>query len=215
MERPDPRLFNSAAAAAPIGFNSGSAIPPVSSAGGTMGPRFAGDLATRSPPVAAAAAPQPAKPPKTAKKAVGISSGEAFGVVAPVQVGGSFRSAPSPAMAPGVPPGGSFRPAQPPFGGVAGGSLKGPPPASSQPPFGGVAGGSLKGAPPLQMSPPPGQQLSPRGVAPSPAQPVIPDNVPLVSGTDQPIVRCVCTRCGKLFYFASDLETHTRLRHAT
>jgi hypothetical protein len=149
--------------------------------------RMAGDLGST--------AARPMKPPKAAKKAVAVDAG------------GSMRLPPTqpPFSGAGPPVGSSFRGASsaepfsvPPFGGA---SFRG---ASSAEAFGGVPpGGSLR-------SP---RQATTAALPPPTVPVVIPDHVPIVSGTSQPIVKCVCSRCGKLFYFESDLQAHTRLRH--
>jgi hypothetical protein len=216
LDRPNPGIF----AAGP---HSGAPPPnaPFNNAGGSMRMPPASAAGPPGPPAAAGGPAKPLKPPKTSKLPVGATSGDAFGtvspppggaggtiggpigarsdssfgVVQPIQPGGSMRLPPSQQM------GGSFR--EVPVGGSLG------PRHTSQPNF------AISSQPSAMVR----GQISPRGAPsqqqqqqqPPPQQPAAGQQ--LVSGTDQPVERCVCPKCGKLFYFRSDVETHMRLRH--
>jgi hypothetical protein len=206
LARPNPSLF---ASSAPPTSNTGPGGPPPSfnNAGGSM----------RMPPSSSAAAPaaKPLKPPKTSKLPVGATSGDAFGTVSPPPgAGGTFggpigaRSDSAFGVVQPIQPGGSMRlpPTQ-----QMGGSFR-------DMPVGGSLGPRHTSQPNFAVSSQPSAvvrgQISPRG-APPPQQQQQPPSATgqLVSGTDQPVERCVCPKCGKLFYFRSDVETHMRLRH--
>jgi hypothetical protein len=207
LDRPNPSIFGGPGAGPPSSqFNN---------PGGSM--RAApGDLARAAvgPPPGAGPA-KPLKPPKTNKLPVGATSGEAFGTVSPPPMG----SAPIGARSDGA--FGVVQPVQP------GGSMRLPPTQQQQQKQQQQMGGSVRDFPaggslgarnfsqPNIGSQPSAMvrgQISPRGAPQQPQQqPQQPQQ--LVSGTDQPVERCVCPKCGKLFYFRSDVETHMRLRH--
>jgi hypothetical protein len=207
LDRPNASVF--------AGGPPSNGLPPPGGAfnnGGSM----------RMPPTSGQPQPggpaKPLKPPKTSKLPVGATSGEAFGTVSPPPsagggtIGGPIgaRSDSSFGVVQPIQPGGSMR--LPPTQQMAGGSFR-------DVPVGGSLGPRNASQPNFAAASQPSAvvrgQISPRSAPSQPQQQQqqAPPNGTLVSGTDQPVERCVCPKCGKLFYFRSDVETHMRLRH--